>query len=163
LFWSPQARAVGAEVTDADRQQVAALRRDEPWFADAFAAFQRIWSGDATEADWNGIAPFAYGRWDAVAESKNGRQAEERNADAAALYYARGAVDPAAVRSAMKDFRVPVLLVGEYDVTLPPERAAKYAGVLTDAGMVVLARSGHFPWLDDPDRFVTTVTRFLPQ
>jgi len=74
------------------------------------------------------------------------------------------AVDPTAVRSALDDLQVPVLLVaGEYDVALPPQRAAEYARLFPHADMVVLPRGGHFPWLDDPERFVTTVTRFLRQ
>ena len=32
-------------------RQVAERRRGEAWFPDAFAALQRIWSGDATAAD----------------------------------------------------------------------------------------------------------------
>ncbi len=161
---TPSPRAVGLEVTDADRRQVADLRRDEPWFADAFAAFERIWSGDANEADWSAITPFTYGRWDAAAQSQHAREATELNADAASRYYAPDAVDTTAVRSALAVLHAPVLLVaGEYDVALPPQRAAEYAELFPHAEMVVLPRGGHFPWLDDPERFVTTVTRFLRQ
>ena len=44
---TPSPRPVGLEISDADRRTVAELRRDEPWFPDAFAAFERIWSGAA--------------------------------------------------------------------------------------------------------------------
>ena len=63
---TPSPRVVGLDITDADRRQVAEVRRGEAWFPDAFAAFERIWSGDATDTDWNAITPFTYGRWDAV-------------------------------------------------------------------------------------------------
>jgi pimeloyl-ACP methyl ester carboxylesterase len=39
---SPSPMAVGLEITDSDRRQVAELRRGEAWFPDAFAAFERI-------------------------------------------------------------------------------------------------------------------------
>ena len=42
---NPSPRAVGLEITDSERRQVAELRRGEAWFPDAFAAFGRIWSG----------------------------------------------------------------------------------------------------------------------
>jgi proline iminopeptidase len=74
---------VGLEITDADRRQVAELRRGEAWFPDAVAALERIWSGDATAADWTAIAPLTYGRWDAVTQAHLAREASQTNADAA--------------------------------------------------------------------------------
>lgn len=159
---TPSPRPVDIEITDTDRRHVAELRQDEPWFAAAFAAFERIWSGEATEADWNDITPFTYGRWDATAQRHYARQATQHNADAAARYYDPGALDPIALRSALADLHAPVLLVaGEYDVALPPQRVADYAALFPHATTAVVARAGHFPWLEDPDQFAATVTRFL--
>src|SRR6266545_976084 len=106
----PSPRAVGLEITDSDRRQVAELRRGEAWFPDAFAAFERIWSGDATAADWTAIAPFTYGRWDAVSQAHLAQQASQKNADAAAVYYSAGALAPQATRSALARLRARVLL-----------------------------------------------------
>ena len=159
---APSPRPVGIEVTDADRRQIANRRRDEPWFARAYAAFERIWAGDATDADWQGIAPFSYGRWDADAQRQHARPAAEQNTEAAEQYYAAGAIDSIAVRSALAHLQVPVLiLAGEYDVGLPPKRAAEYATLFPDAQTVVQPRAGHYPWLDDPVRFADSVRRFL--
>jgi pimeloyl-ACP methyl ester carboxylesterase len=159
---SPSPRAVGLEVTDADRRQVAELRRGEPWFPDAFAAFERIWSGDATAADEKAIAPFTYGRWDAASRAHLAQEATQRNADAAAAFYSAGALDPEAIRSALAGLGAPVLLVaGEYDVALPPKCAAAYAGLFRQAELAVQPGGGHCPWLDDPEWFVRTLTGFL--
>jgi pimeloyl-ACP methyl ester carboxylesterase len=104
-------------------RQVAERRRGEAWFPDAFAALQRIWSGDATAADWTAIAPFTYGRWDAVAQAHLAQEASQTNADAAAAYYSAGALDPEATSASLARLRAPVLLVaGEYDVALPQVR-----------------------------------------
>src|SRR5262245_39929047 len=62
MLVAPSPLAVGLGIADSDRREVAELRRDQAWFPDAFAAFERIWSGDATAADWNAITPFTYGR-----------------------------------------------------------------------------------------------------
>jgi pimeloyl-ACP methyl ester carboxylesterase len=159
---NPSPLAVGLEITDADRRQVAELRRGEPWFPDAFAALERIWSGDAAAANWTAIAPFTYGRWDAASQADLAREASQKNHDAAAVYYSAGALAPEATRSALARLRAPVLLVaGEYDVALPPKRAAGYAGLFPRAELAVQPGGGHFPWLDDPEWLVRTLAGFL--
>jgi pimeloyl-ACP methyl ester carboxylesterase len=159
---TPSPRPVGLEIADLDRRQVAELRRGEPWFPEAVAAFQRIWSGEATAADWTAIAPFTYGRWDAVAKAQVAREASQTNPDAAAVYYAAGALDPETTRTALARLRAPVLLVaGEYDVALPPRCAAEYAGLFRQAELAVQPGGGHYPWLDDPEWFVRTLAGFL--
>ncbi|GIH81075.1 alpha/beta fold hydrolase [Planobispora longispora] len=159
---TPSPRVVGLEIADPDRRECAELRRGEPWFPDAFAAFERIWSGAAADADWEAITPFFHGRWDAVSQAHVAQGASQKNADAAAVYYSAGAFDPEAVRSALARLRAPVLLVaGEYDVALPPEHAAEYAALFPHAGLSVQPGGGHYPWLDDPGRFTETVAGFL--
>ncbi len=159
---APSPRVVGLEITDADRREVAEPRRDEAWFADAFAAFERIWAGEFTDDDWARIAPFSHGRWDAGSQALLAREEALRNADAAAVYYAPGAPEPAAVRAALTRLDAPVLLVaGEYDVGLPPKRAAEYAGLFPHAEFAVQPRAGHHPWRDDPEWFTQTLTAFL--
>jgi pimeloyl-ACP methyl ester carboxylesterase len=160
---NPSPRAVGLEITDADRRQVAELRRGEAWFPDAFAALERIWSGEATAADWTAIAPFTYGRWDAAAQAHLAQEANQKNADAAAVYYSAGALDPEATRTALARLGAPVLVVaGEYDVALPPKCAAEYAGLFPQAELAVQPGGGHYPWLDDPQWLVQTLAGFLP-
>jgi pimeloyl-ACP methyl ester carboxylesterase len=159
---TPSALAVGLEISDSDRLQVAELRRGEPWFPDAFAALERIWSGEATDADWTAIAPFTYGRWDAAGQAHLAQEASQKNQDAAAVYYSAGALDPEATRSALAHLGAPVLVVaGEYDVALPPKRAAEYAGLFPEAELAVQPAGGHFPWLDDPEWLVRTLAGFL--
>jgi pimeloyl-ACP methyl ester carboxylesterase len=159
---TPSPRAVGLEITDSDRRQVAELRRGEAWFPDAFAAFERIWSGDGTAADWNAVTPFTYGRWDAISRAHHAQGATQKNPDAAAAYYSAGALDPAATRSALVRLRARVLLVaGECDVALPPKCAGEYAGLFPRAELTVQPGGGHYPWLDSPEWFVRTLTGFL--
>lgn len=159
---NPSPRAVGLEITDPDRRQVAELRRGEAWFPDAFAAFERIGSGDGTAADWTAVAPFNQGRWDAVRRARLAQEASQKNTDAAAVYYSAGALAPQATRSALAHLQARVLLVtGEYDVGLPPKCAAEYAGLFRRAELAVQPGGGHSPWLDNPEWFVQTLTEFL--
>jgi pimeloyl-ACP methyl ester carboxylesterase len=156
VLLNPSPRGIGLTVTDDDRRRVAELRRGEPWFDDAFAAAERIWSGRSTDADWDATAPFTYGRWDARTQSHYARLAGRRNRAAAIIYYETR--DPLALRGAAADLAVPVVVVaGEYDPALPPANAAEYAGVFRRAELAVAAGAGHYPWLDDPDWFAATV------
>jgi pimeloyl-ACP methyl ester carboxylesterase len=159
---NPSPRVVGLEITDSDRRQVAELRRGEAWFPDAFAALERIWSGTAATADWTAIAPFTYGRWDAASQTQLAQEASQTNAEAAAVYYSAGALDPEATRASLGRLWAPVLLVaGEYDVALPPKCAAEYAGLFPQAELAVQPGGGHYPWLDDPEWLVQTLAEFL--
>lgn len=159
---TPSPRVAGVEVTDQDRRSVAELRRAEPWFPNAFAAFERIWAGSPTAADWAAIAPFTYGRWDAAAQAHKSQEDSQRNNSAVPFYYADGALDPVATRKAIAEFDSPVLLLtGEYDVGLPQRNAAEYAALFKRAELTVQPGAGHFPWLDDPAGFTRTLAAFL--
>lgn len=159
---APSPRVVGVEIADEDRKQVAELRRGAAWFPAAYAAFERIWAGDPTDADWAAITPFSYGRWDEASQAHVAREATEINMTAAAGYYAEGALDPQAARAAIAHLSAPVLIVaGEYDVGLPPKCAAEYAALFPHAELAVQPESGHQPWRDNPSWFASTLAAFL--
>lgn len=71
------------------------LRQDEPWFAEAAAAFNR---GAETENGWTAIAPFFYGRWDVAAQAHWSAGETQVNEEAAQGFAAEGAFDPAVRR-----------------------------------------------------------------
>ncbi|WP_023588591.1 alpha/beta fold hydrolase [Streptomyces thermolilacinus] len=61
-----RARALGVEFTPGRRREAAALRKGEPWYEEAYGSYEAIWSGTATDADFDAAAPFFHGRWDAA-------------------------------------------------------------------------------------------------
>ncbi|MET9888337.1 alpha/beta hydrolase [Streptomyces sp. NPDC006430] len=155
----PGTRAVGIEVAGEARRRLAQLRRHEPWFPSAYAALEAIIEG--TGGDGEAIAPFFYGRWDPAAQEHHavGRPS---NPEAVALFAADGAFDPDATRAALATCRAPVLLLaGEYDLNSPPRSAAEFAGLFPDAALVVQPGAGHYPWLDDAERFLAATVTFL--
>lgn len=159
---TPSPRVVDLQVSDGDRRAIAELRRGEPWFGDAFAGFERIWAGRASDADWAAITPFMHGRWDDDTRRAEEQLAAGSNPEAAAAYYGDGRPDPADVRRRLRNLAAPVLVVGGgYDVSLPPARAQAYAELFPAGRAVVLPRAGHFPWLDDPAALADAVTGFL--
>jgi proline iminopeptidase len=159
---TPSTRAVGIAATGDSRLETARLRKDEPWFGTAFAALEAIVGGNATDDNWKAIDPFFYGRWDAAAQAHQAAQDGHRNDEAAAAFGAEGAFDPDATRAALTAFDAPVLLLaGEVDLNSIPSVVAEFAELFPNAEFVVQPEAGHFPWLDDADRFVATTATFL--
>ncbi|MDH2426076.1 alpha/beta hydrolase [Sphaerisporangium sp. TRM90804] len=159
---TPSTRAVGLDVTAEARLDTARLRKDEPWFPAAFAALEQIVAGNPTDDGWKAIDPFFYGRWDAAARAHLAAQDDHRNQEAMAVFGAEGAFDPDATRAALAAFDAPVmLLAGERDVNSVPSVMAEFAGLFPNARLVVQPDAGHYPWLDDADRFVSATATFL--
>ncbi|MFB7369798.1 alpha/beta fold hydrolase [Streptomyces sp. NPDC056222] len=159
-----RARALGVDFTVEARREVVALRAAEPWFASARDAYETIWSGSATDADFDAAVPFFYGRWDTVAQAHAAADVEQTNEQAGDIYASPGAFDPAAARAAIARLDAPVLvLAGELDGGPRPHVAADIATLFPRAELAVQPGAGHFPWLDDPAAFTRTVTAFLAE
>ncbi|MFG2888376.1 alpha/beta fold hydrolase [Streptomyces sp. NPDC048248] len=155
----PSTRAVGVTITGDTRRELARLRKDESWFPTAFTALEAIIEGAGSDGE--AIAPFLYGRWDSETR-KHHAAGRPRNEEAVALFAAEGAFRPEITRAALATCEAPVLLLtGEFDLNSPPRSAAEFAGAFPDARLVVQPGAGHYPWLDDADRFVATTAAFL--
>jgi proline iminopeptidase len=92
---TPDGRAVGLAVDDEARREILNLRRDEPWFAEAAAAFDR---GGETADDWRAIALFFCGRWDSAAHAHWSAGETQESEVAACDFGADGAFDPVGTR-----------------------------------------------------------------
>jgi proline iminopeptidase len=159
---TPSVRAVGVTVTGDQRSGTARLREDEPWFPEAFAALESVVAGKGDADTFRAIDPFFYGRWDDAARAHRDAGDELTNAAAAEIFASEGAFDPDATRAALARFTAPVfVLAGEVDLNTPPPAAAEVAGLFPKAELAVQPAAGHFPWLDDPARFVSTLAPFL--
>ncbi|MET7767013.1 alpha/beta hydrolase [Streptomyces sp. NPDC005393] len=155
----PSTRAVGVAIKGETRRELAQLRKNEPWFPAAFAALQAITEG--TGSDWEAIAPFFWGRWDAKAQ-KHHTASQPSNQESVAFFAAEGAFNPESTRAALAACEAPVLLLtGEFDLNSPPVSAVEFAEVFPDVTLVVQPGAGHYPWFDDAGCFVATTAAFL--
>ncbi|MGU3411425.1 alpha/beta fold hydrolase [Microbacterium sp. M1A1_1b] len=152
---TPSTRAVGLDIADDDRSAVARSRAGEPWYDVAAAALARIQADEATDDDWDAIAPFSHGRWDAAAAEYDAAMDAARNPAAAAAFGAAGAFDPPSTREALAQLDVPVTVIaGAVDVGLPRPVLRQFVDLFPRATLAVQDGAGHFPWVDDPDAFV---------
>ncbi|MFE3139634.1 alpha/beta fold hydrolase [Streptomyces scopuliridis] len=159
---TPSVMAVGITITGDVRRETAQLRRDEPWFPVAFAALEAIVAGKATTDSFQGIAPFFHGRWDEAARAHGVAEDGQKNKEAAAVFGAEGAFAPDTTRAALARFASPVLLLaGEVDLNSPSRAMAEFAELFPHAKLVIQPGAGHYPWLDDADRFAATTAAFL--
>jgi proline iminopeptidase len=66
------------------------------------------------------------------------------------------------VRARLKGLRLPVLaLAGRFDRMIPPRLTVVYKRFAPRATFVMFERSGHFPFIEEPEAFVTAVRGFL--
>lgn len=159
---TPSARALGVVVDGDVRRSTAQLRSAEPWFEHAFAALQRTTVDEGTDADWEAIAPFSYGRWDDSAREHEQAGNDARNDEAAMICASDGAFDPATTETALRELSAPVLLLfGEVDLNSPAAVAPDFARLFATSHIVVQPGAGHSPWLDDADAFTAAVAPFL--
>ncbi|NUU21141.1 MAG: alpha/beta hydrolase, partial [Streptomycetaceae bacterium] len=152
--------ALGMLPSVEDRLAAARLRKGEPWFAEAFAAFE-AWLTGAGDFD-PVFAPFFYGRWDDAAKQHDARGDAEYNDEASGIYGSAGAFDPPRTRSELSRLTAPTLvLAGELDGSPDPDLARRTADVFPNAEIAVQPGAGHHPWLDGPEWFVRRVAAFL--
>ncbi|GAA1074179.1 alpha/beta fold hydrolase [Nocardiopsis metallicus] len=157
-----RSRPLGVEFTREHRDERAALRVGEPWHAEAFQAYQNLMDGSDSDADWEAMTPFFYGRWDEAAREHAAGDAAQTNKEAARLFSPWDAFDPDGARAIAESWDVRVLVVaGELDSAPIPRVGAQIAELFADGELAVQPGGGHFPWLDDPDFFVRTVADFL--
>jgi pimeloyl-ACP methyl ester carboxylesterase len=162
LLVTPSTRGVGVEISDDARTAMAHRRSDEPWYADAAAALERVQAGSEDMDDWRAVSAFMYGRWDEETQAYEAGMDERRNEEPAMAYVAAGAFDPEVTRTALAALDVPVLvLAGGCDAGNPPPVMAEVAALFPRGELVVQANGGHFPWVDEPERFVEVVAPFL--
>ncbi|MFF9088452.1 alpha/beta fold hydrolase [Streptomyces sp. NPDC014991] len=157
---TPNPSPLGMRATPEDRLAAARLRADEPWFARAYPAF-RAWLADGADFD-DVFLPFFYGRWDDTARAHADAEPEQTNDEAGDRYFDEGAFAPEATRTALAALTAPVLVyAGGADGGPRPCLAHRTAQAFPHAEVTVQPGAGHYPWLDDPERFRDRVAAFL--
>lgn len=144
-----------------DVADIRASFRDEPWYADAHEAQQAL--ADAPPSQRASLEratrPFFYGRWDKRTQA-HAATADRQSSKRAMLGFSAGLgpeeVDALLVR--LGEVTAPVLVVGaERDAVTGLESVDRVAASFPNARVAVVPRAGHFPWVDEPDAFVSAL------
>jgi proline iminopeptidase len=66
------------------------------------------------------------------------------------------------LRPRLSEIQVPTLVIaGAYDRSVNPERAREAADALPQGKLVVMEGSGHYPFIEEPESFLSAVLEFL--
>lgn len=149
----------------ADAQSIREGFRDEPWYADAAEAADAM--ADAPRSQHatleRATRAFGYGRWDARTQA-HAAGADTQSSKRALLGFAAGVgeVDVAALLAGLGQVVAPVLVVGATrDAMTGLASVAAVAAGFPTATVVWVEGAGHFPWVDQPEGFVSAVAPFL--
>ena len=127
-------------------------------------AFERLWndaltSDDEFRANWRTLFPlyFAHAtpeRIDAYA-SRTSYNLETRRKILPTLVGYN-------LRNRLSELSMPALVVaGAHDWITPPEEARELAAGLANAQLLIFEASGHYPFLEEPERFAAVVETFI--
>lgn len=149
----------------ADIEAIRASRAEEPWYADAAEAVEALETAPPAQqqALVRATRPFFYGRWDDRTQA-HAATADRQSSKRAELGFGTGSeqVDVTGILERLRSLDIPVLVVGgERDALTGVASAAAVAGSFSRAETTVLARAGHFPWVDEPEAFRDAVASFL--
>ena len=160
---TPSDRLQGGSRADIDT--IRAARSAEPWYADAAEAVDALRTAPPAQqqALVRATRPFFYGRWDERMQA-HAATADRQSRKRAELGFGAGSeqFDVAGILERLRSLDIPVLVVGgERDALTGVASVAAVAGSFGRSQTAVLARAGHFPWVDEPEAFRDAVASFL--
>ena len=147
----------------------AAVRefKDEPWYAESFAALQQEWAGDYQSDDdmarlWALEMKFYFCRFDARAEAYHRRTRHLPVRMASLKVFNEREAATMDLRPRLKDVRVPTLIiVGRHDFITNVGMAQEMARHLPGARLEIFEDSGHFALVEEPEKFHRIVREFM--
>ncbi|MFD0367545.1 alpha/beta fold hydrolase [Streptomyces sp. NPDC127114] len=161
---APSFAAVGLP-SDTGAEEVIAARAAEPWHAEAVTAHGHMRTAKTfAEAAPHRFAfePLMYGRWDDAARAHAAADPAQRSLPVSEHYYKDYTPDTDELRHRLNALPCPTLLIaGEVDLWPTARSAADAASLFPKVTLGVQRSAGHYPWLDGPQAFTTTVERFL--
>ncbi len=142
-------------------------RSAEPWYADARRALEQEDAGDyGSDEELAALAarffPFYFAHYDDTARAylHEAITAERPNPDALKLF--NEGIETWDLRGELARVGAPTLvLTGDRDFITGPACADDIVGGIGGAQRVVIEDCGHFPFVEQRERFRTEVTRFL--
>ncbi|MEU7147558.1 alpha/beta hydrolase [Streptomyces sp. NPDC045456] len=149
-----------------DAPDIFASRSHETWWPEASAAARRLAeTSDMTEVRdlLPRAAPLAYGRWEVPQRAHAAAEGEQLNPVPRAGFW-QGVDEPArqTLLAGLREVTCPVLVMtGGRDAVAGVRAGELVAASFPDGRTHHLPEAGHYPWVDEPDRFRRAVEEFL--
>ena len=141
--------------------------RHQPWFEDSFAALQKEWAGEyETDEEmaqlWAREIKFYFRQFDQKAEAYHDRIQDLPLCIAPLKVFNEQEAGTMDLRSRLAGITVPTLvLVGRHDFITNVAMAEELIEHLPDARLEVFEKSGHFPHVEEPEKFYEVVKEFV--
>lgn len=155
---------VGNTADDSGRISRMRLRKGEPWFQEAFNAFQKF---PTTQQEFDvyikSITPFFFS---SMANLEKNRDVFEKTSLSFAATQGQGQSDRSSVDLAafLPVMKIPALvIVGADDFICPPSAAEYLHREIPNSKLLVIENAGHFPWLEEPQQFFEGIRTFVPK
>ena len=151
----------------ADVAAAVAAFKDEPWYAESFAALQAEWAGEyASDEDmarlWALEIKFYFKHFDARAEAYLLRTHDLPVRVAPLKAFNEREAPTMDLRPGLRGVQTPTLIiVGRHDFITTPAMAQEMARSLPHARLEVFEESGHFALVEEPEKFYKVVKDFV--
>ena len=153
---------VGNTSKSNERIERMQLRKNEPWFDEAFKAFQKM---PTTQKEFvtyiNTILPFFF---TSIANLEKNRDVFEKTSLSFHAQRGRGQSDQSSADLAtfLPAMKIPTLIiVGNDDFICAPSAAENLHSQIPNSKLVIIENAGHFPWLEQPQHFFDGIQTFL--
>jgi proline iminopeptidase len=145
---------------ESDSAELIAQRRNEPWFAEFEAAFARQQQATSLAqhlALHPAVAPMFWARWDEKAREHE--QVGEFHSEAQEAFFSEPVPDDLLPK--LRTVTAPVLVIaGGSDALMGLKPVLAVAELFANGRSVVLD-AGHYPFVEQPDRFLAEVAAFF--
>jgi proline iminopeptidase len=153
---------VGNTSKSNERVQRMQLRKNEPWFDDAFKAFQKM---PTTQKEFetyiNSILPFFFS---SIANLEKNRDVFEKTSLSFHAQRGRGQSDQtsANLSTFLPVMKIPTfIIVGNDDFICTPSAADYLHNQIPYSKLLIIENAGHFPWLEQPQEFFDSIQSFV--
>lgn len=140
---------------------------DRPWFAESFAALQKEWAGQyRTDEDmatlWSDEIRFYFKDFDARAEAYRRRTMGLPLRAAPLRCFNEREAPGMDLRPRLRGIQVPsLIIVGRHDFITTPAMSEEIHRHIPGSWLEIFEESGHFTFVEEPDRFRELVRSFL--
>jgi proline iminopeptidase len=152
-----------------DLDAALARFRDRPLFADAHDAIRREWAGEYRTAEemgelWLREMPLYFYEWgphyEHLRQSRIGLPVQLEPL----RRFNAGEAETMDLRPDLHRITAPTLVVaGRYDFITNPQMAADIARHIPNAHLLIFERSGHMPYVEEPDAWRAAIRNFVFQ